>query len=111
MRPELRAVLITNGLVLGIILIVAGIAEVASLHGNDLGGAGALLGGLTLLTVLVKLYLVPFVTRGRLPSGRTVGDWRASRLPARQRRAALRARRAAGKKRGAHRSKAIPLDR
>lgn len=62
-----------------VILAIAGIADAVSPGGNGVASAVYLIVSFVLLTVLAKLYFIPFVVHGRLPSGRSLGEVRAVR--------------------------------
>jgi hypothetical protein len=91
LRSRLRFDFIFCCTLLALVLAGAGIMNLVSRKGSAAAASACFVGSLVLLTLLVKRYLIPFVARGRLPSGRSLGDVRAAREQGRrEREAALR---------------------
>jgi hypothetical protein len=74
-----RIFFLTHGSVGVLILAVAGFACVFSRNENHAMGAVYLVSSFALLAVLAKLFYIPFILHGRLPSGRFLADVRADR--------------------------------
>jgi len=75
------------GPTVGPALMAGAILEFARPHGDDVTAAFVLLGACLLVGAWVKFVALPFLTRGMLPSGRTVNDIRAQRLETRRKQA------------------------
>jgi hypothetical protein len=74
-----RIFFLTHGSAGVIILAVAGLTCVFSRNQNHATGAVLLVSSFALLAVLAKLFYIPFILHGRLPSGRFLADIRAER--------------------------------
>jgi hypothetical protein len=61
-----------------------GIADIAGRSGNDCAGAALVLSACLVLLAWLKVAAVPFVSKGMLPTGRTLNDVVARRRQQRQ---------------------------
>lgn len=64
---------------LGLSLLVAGLSAVIVGIGNVSAGAAWLAAGSVALLIWAKVAAIPLLLHGKLPDGRTLGDWRAEK--------------------------------